>query len=64
MEKRVYAKGCKSFLANLEPGKETEIPGHFKYCSVKSIASRMCYDFGIRIVCKTVGEKKYVKLLS
>ena len=60
----MYAKGGKSFLAILESGKETERPGHFKYCSVKSIACRMGYDFGIRIVCKTVGEKKYVKLLS
>ena len=59
-----YSRGCKPFLVSMEIGVEVQLPDSLKYCSVKSMATRLFNDYGCRFkFCKREG-KVFVTRLS
>lgn len=62
--RRTYSRGCKPFLVSMEVGVEAEMPGHLKYYSVKSVATRIYNDFGCRFTFKQKEGRILVKRLS
>ena len=63
-EKKLYAKGCKPFLVNMAIGVEEELPSNLKYCSLKSLATRLFNDFGCRYVFRRKEGRVYVTRIS
>lgn len=59
-----YSRGCKPFLVSMAIGVEVELPDSLKYCSVKSVATRLCNDYGCRYKFRTEEGKVFVTRLS
>ena len=59
-----YSRGCKPFLVSMEIGVEVQLPDSLKYCSVKSVATRLFNDYGCRFkFCKREGNVFVTRLL-
>lgn len=59
-----YSRGCKPFLVDMSVGVEVALPDNLKYCSVRSIATRIYNDFGCRFKFKTRKGVVYVTRIS
>lgn len=59
-----YSRGCKPFLVSMAIGVEVELPDSLKYCSVKSVATRIFNDFGCRYTFRRQDGKIFVTRLS